>query len=202
MYLFFDKLIIIFGFGLEFIIPGAYNLQNQSLSYSLCFLFLHWQWLQALSKEKSIDRIFFSFLVLLVSLPWDWPIIIHCYLFPLIVTFIGVIWSTNDEFIQHKIKAYRYLGLYFRLHMFEVELAECHLMLYCEYLRPSLSDEDCVLHLGRPPTVLGQVGPAIIQHSDLETLLRKKYFTPISNNFWHWVIFKLKYLGSQLSDIS
>ena len=56
--------------------------------------------------------------------------------------------------------------------MFEVELAECLLMLQCEYLRPSLSDEDCVLHLGRPPTVLGQVGPAIIQHSDLETLLR------------------------------
>ena len=68
--------------------------------------------------------------------------------------------------------------------MFEVELAECHLMLHCEYLRPSLSDEDCVLHLGRPPTILGQVGPAIIQHSNLETLLGKKYFTPIFNTFY------------------
>ena len=37
----------------------------------------------------------------------------------------------------------------------------------CQYLRPSLSDEDSVLCLGSPPAVLGQVGPSVLQHPHL-----------------------------------
>ena len=39
----------------------------------------------------------------------------------------------------------------------------------CQYLRPSLSDEDSVLRLGGPPAVLGQVGPAVLQHPHLRS---------------------------------